>query len=197
MLKKNQILVVDNFIDIEYQERIKDHLMGKSEINDSQMPWFYIDDVTAAFEDDNQGRPGLSHVYVELDHDDSTSNIISDFHDLFIPLLQYSCHFLNMPTAKILQGRSFMQFPLNLKSEEADTPHIDIDDVEHTVVLYYVCTSDGDTVIYNERIESDTYTEKQRVTPLQGRVVFFDGGLFHTAEQAVNKVRCIANYNLA
>ena len=34
-------------------------------INDYGFPWYYIDDVTAAFEDGNQGRPGLSHVYVE------------------------------------------------------------------------------------------------------------------------------------
>ena len=45
--------------------------------------------------------------------------------------------------------------------------------------------------------ESDTYTVKQRVTPKQGRVVIFDGGQYHTALQAVNKIRCIANYNLA
>ena len=171
--------------------------MGESEINDRQFPWFYIDDVTAAYEDDNQGRPGLSHVYVEL-NDDNSSEIISDFHELFLPLLQYSCHYLNMPSAKILQGRSFMQFPLNLQSKEDDTPHIDLDEGhDHTVVLYYVVSSDGDTIIYNERTESDTYTEKQRVTPKQGRVVIFDGGLYHTAQQCKNKIRCIANYNLA
>ena len=49
-------------------------------------------------------------------------------------------------------------------------------------VLYYVVSSDGDTVIYNERTESKTYTVKQRVTPKQGRVVIFDGGLYHTAQ---------------
>ena len=138
MLQKNQILVIDDFIDIEYQEKIKDHLMGEAEINDNLFPWYYIDDVTAAYEDDNQGRPGLSHVYVEL-NDDNSSDVISDFHELFLPLLQYSCHYLNMPSAKILQGRSFMQFPLNLQSKEDDTPHIDLDEgQEHTVVLYYV-----------------------------------------------------------
>ena len=171
--------------------------MGQSEINGEQFPWYYIDDVTAAYEEGNQGRPGLSHVYVELDDDDS-SEIVSDFHDLFIPMLQYACHYLNMPTGKILQGRSFMQFPLNLQSKEDDTPHIDLDEgFDHTVVLYYVVSSDGDTVIYNERTESDTYTVKQRVTPKQGRVVIFDGGQYHTALQAENKIRCIANYNLA
>ncbi len=197
MIDKGGILVIDDFIDKDYQEDIKSYLMGDNTFDDCQFPWYYIDDVTAAYEEGNQGRPGLSHVYVDL-NDDNSSKVISNFHELFIPLLEYSCHYLNMPSAKILQGRSFMQFPLNLKSKDADTPHIDLDEgFEHTVVLYYVVSSDGDTVIYNERTESDTYTVKQKVTPKQGRVVIFDGGQYHTAQQCKDRIRCIANYNIA
>ena len=191
MIDKGEILVIDNFIDKEYQEKIKDNLMG-----DNYFPWYYLDDVTAAYEDDNQGRPGLSHVYVEYDGD-GNHKITSDFHELFLPLLNQACYVLQVPTARIIQGRSFLQFPLNLNSSEDDTPHIDLDEGErHVVVLYYVVTSDGDTVIYNQRTESDTYTVKQKVTPKQGRVVIFDGGLYHTAQQALKKIRCIVNYNL-
>jgi hypothetical protein len=197
MIDKGGILVIDDFIDKDYQEDIKEQLMGDPRLDDEPFPWFYIDDVTAAFEEGNQGRPGLSHVYVEY-NDDKTSDIVSDFHDLFIPMLELACETLEVPSARIVQGRSFLQFPLNLKSRDDDTPHIDLDEGErHIVVLYYVKDSDGDTVIYNERTESDTYTVKQRVTPKQGRVVIFDGGQYHTAQQAINKVRCIVNYNLA
>ena len=197
MIDKGGILVIDDFIDKDYQEDIKDHLMGDYLYNDQQFPWYYIDDVTAAYEEGNQGRAGLSHVYVEID-EDNTSEIISDFHEIFIPLLSKACEVLQVPTAKIVQGRSFLQFPLNLESTDDDTPHIDLDEGDrHIVVLYYVVTSDGDTVIYNERTESDTYTVKQRVTPKQGRVVIFDGGLYHTAQQALKNIRCIVNYNLA
>jgi len=191
MIDKGGILVIDDFIDKEYQQKIKENLMG-----DNDFPWYYIDDVTAAYEEGNQGRPGLSHVYVEYDNE-GTSKIISTFHELFLPLLNRACQVLQVPTAKIIQGRSFLQFPLNLNSSEDDTPHIDLDEGErHIVVLYYVVTSDGDTVIYNERTQSDVYTVKQKVTPKQGRVVIFDGGLYHTAQQALRKHRCIVNYNL-
>ena len=197
MIDKGGILVIDDFIDKNYQEDIKDVLLGKIDWGDQVFPWHYIDDVTAAFEDDNQGRPGLSHVYVEY-NDDKTSDIVSDFHDLFIPLLELACETLQVSSARIVQGRSFMQFPLNLESDEDDTPHIDLDEGQrHIVVLYYVKDSDGDTIIYNQRTESDTYTVKQKVTPKQGRVVIFDGGQYHTAQQAINSVRCIVNYNLA
>ena len=69
MINKGEILVIDDFIDKDYQEKIKVNLMG-----DTDFPWYYIDDVTAAYEDDNQGRPGLSHVYVEY-NDDKTSDL--------------------------------------------------------------------------------------------------------------------------
>ena len=168
MIDKGGILVIDDFIDKDYQEDIKDVLLGKEEWGDLLFPWHYIDDVTAAFEDGNQGRPGLSHVYVEY-NDDQTSDIVSDFHDLFVPMLELACGVLEIPSARIVQGRSFMQFPLNLQSDEDDTPHIDLNEGErHIVVLYYVVTSYGDTVIYNQRTESDTYTVNQKVTPKQG-----------------------------
>ena len=192
MIDKSGILVIDDFIDKDYQEKIKDNLMG-----DNDFPWYYIDDVTAAYEEGNQGRPGLSHVYVEH-NEDNTSEIISEFHELFLPLLNKACQVLQVPRANIVQGRSFLQFPLNLNSSDDDTPHIDLDECDkHIVVLYYVITSDGDTIIYNQRTESDVYTVKQKVTPKQGRVVIFDGGLYHTAQQALRQIRCIVNYNLA
>ena len=68
--------------------------------------------------------------------------------------------------------------------------------MNHIVALYYVMDSDGDTIIYNEREESESYTVKQRVTPKQGRMVIFDGRLYHTAEQPNKSIRCIVNYDI-
>ena len=92
-------------------------------------------------------------------------------------------------------GRSFFQLPTNIKREDVDTPHTDIP-VDHFVMLYYVCDSDGDTIIYNEQVKSNNYTIQKRVTPKQGRVVLFDGSYYHTAEQPLNSIRCVVNYDL-
>ena len=98
---------------------------------------------------------------------------------------------------KVLQGRSFLQFPIQKERGEPDLPHIDINNKIHIVGLYYVVDSDGDTVIYNETKESKTYTIKKSVTPKQGRMVIFDGSLYHAAKQPINSnTRCIVNYNL-
>ena len=193
MIGEGEIIVIDDFISLEYQEKIKQELLG---INNN-FPWFHTEDVTDAGELTSQHRPALAHQYVNL-NDDDVSEIESIFHHLFTPLLSKACQHLKMPQTEVIQGRSFLQLPLrNVDTSVVDTPHIDIDEGdEHIVVLYYVVDSDGDTIIYNERIKSDTYTEKQRVSPKQGRVVIFDGKQYHTAEQPTKGTRCIVNYNL-
>ena len=200
----NMILVIDDFIDKEYQEKIKNTLIGgtdnKNKHHESEFPWYFIEDVTAAGDEGNQQRAGFGHQYVILPDDEPVIEpgiAVSDFHNLFLPLLQRAAMKLALPRVDVYQGRSFLQFPLkNIDISEVDSPHVDIDNFRHFVVLYYVCDSDGDTIIYNETKESDQYTVKQRVTPKKGRVVIFDGMLMHTAEQPLNNTRCIVNYNL-
>ena len=194
MIGEGEILVIDDFVSLEYQEKIKQELIGI----DNDFPWFYTEDITGAGDYDSQHRAALGHQYVIINDDDDTSEIESVYHHLFTPMLSKACQYLKMPEAEILQGRSFLQFPLvNVDTSVVDTPHIDLDEgFEHIVVLYYVIDSDGDTIIYNERTQSPTYTEKQRVSPKQGRVVIFEGGQYHTAAQPTKGTRCIVNYNL-
>ena len=202
MIGDNEVYVIDDFLDKEYQEKIKTILLGgDGSYNDQDFPWYFIEDVTAAGDEDNQHRPALNHNYVEIedDVDDITQLygvVSSEFHSLFMPLLRKAAIKFNMKHVDVLQGRSFLQFPLNLKDQTVDTPHVDVHHLKHLVVLYYVCDSDGDTIIYNEREEKNSYTIKHKITPKQGRVVLFDGLLMHTAEQPKNNVRCIVNYNL-
>ena len=184
------ILVFDDIIDIEYQEKIKSILIGRKQYKDYYFPWYFIDDVTKARDIDSQNRPALYHSYVK-----DPSILDSEFHDLFTDLIQSSCSRLNVDNVRVIKGRSFCQFPLNLKETTVDTPHLD-GHADHFVMLYYVCDSDGDTIIYNEKVKSENYTIQQRITPKQGRVVLFDGAFYHTAEQPLNNIRCVVNYNL-
>ena len=197
MLLDNEIYVFDNFIDIEYQEDIKNILLGEFEYEGQQFPWYYIEDVTASGDDDSQHRSALAHQYVEYIDGESVGKKLTIFHHLFLDMLKKVCRKMVIRNINVLQGRSFLQFPLNLKDKTVDTPHVDLQQ-EHLVALYYVCDSDGDTIIYNERHEpaDKVYTVKQRVTPKQGRMVLFDGSLYHTAEQPEHNVRCVVNYNL-
>ena len=197
MILDKEIYVIDDFIDAEYQKDIKNILMGDYQYREKDFPWYYTEDVTGAGDPDSQHRTALGHDYVVMDDENNPiGERISIFHYLFLPMLKNVCREMKIKNINVLQGRSFLQFPLNLKDRTVDTPHIDLHYREHLVALYYVCDSDGDTIIYNEREKLGTYTIKQKVTPKQGRMVLFDGSLYHTAEQPLNNVRCVVNYNL-
>ena len=189
-MNDSEIIVIDNIIDPDYQEQIKSILLGDINYKDYEFPWYYTKDVTKSDSQDSQKRPAFTHGYVKL-----SGIVISEFHDIFLNLIKVCCHRLQMTTVDVIQGRSFLQLPLTTKKGKVDTPHIDTDD-KHFVMLYYVVDSDGDTIIYNEKVESEEYTIKKSVTPKQGRVVLFDGGLYHTAEQPTKDTRCVVNYNL-
>ena len=184
------ILVFDNVIDIDYQNTIKEILLGDRQYKGYDFPWYLTHDVTKPAKADSQKRPAFFHGYV-----DYPSELSSSFHDLFTELIQNSCGKLRLENVRVIQGRSFCQLPINSEVMSVDTPHIDTKD-DHFVMLYYVCDSDGDTIIYNETVESENYTIQQRITPKQGRVVLFDGAYYHTAEQPLNNIRCVVNYNL-
>ena len=196
MILDKEIYVIDDFIDVKYQENIKNILMGDYQYEGKDFPWYYTSDVTIAGEPESQNRPALFHSYVEHTDGELVGKKITVFHNLFLDMLKKVCKDMNIKNINVLQGRSFLQFPLNLKNRSVDTPHVDLHRRKHFVALYYVCDSDGDTIIYNERMESKTYTIKQKITPKQGRIVLFDGSLYHTAEQPLNNARCIVNYNL-
>ena len=132
--------------------------------------------------------------YVVSNDDDTIGTIDSVFHYLFVSLIENACNKIDRKNVSVIKGRSFLQLPINFKGEREDTPHVDIVD-DHFVMLYYVCDSDGDTIIYNEQEKSDSYTVQKRITPKQGRVVLFDGSYYHTAEQPLNNIRCVVNYD--
>ena len=189
-LSYNKILIFDDVIDLEYQNIIKEILLGDRQHKGYDFPWYLTHDVTKPAKADSQLRPAFFHGYV-----DYPSELSSVFHDVFIRLIQNSCAKIDRKNVDVLQGRSFCQLPISSDKISVDTPHIDIKE-DHFVMLYYVCDSDGDTIIYNEQIKSETYTLQRRVTPKQGRVVLFDGSYYHTAEQPLNNIRCVVNYNL-
>ena len=200
----NDIYVFDDIIEKPYQELIKETLLGGDkpptiDVVEEPFPWYYISDITDAdHEASFQGRFGFTHQYVTPE-----GGIICDFHSLFFGLIQNSCKKLKIKEIDVLQGRSFLSTPTKIPKGDVDTPHVDMA-APHFIMLYYVCDSDGDTIIYNEKTKFDActpdpkmnFTIKKKVSPKQGRVVLFNGIHYHTAEQPNHNLRCIVNYNL-
>ena len=65
-MNDSEIIVIDDIIDLDYQEQIKDILLGEINYKDYEYPWYYTKDVTKSDCLDSQKRPAFSHIYVKL-----------------------------------------------------------------------------------------------------------------------------------
>ncbi|MDA8552609.1 hypothetical protein N9K83_00420, partial [bacterium] len=111
----DRILVFDDIIDIDYQNKIKNFIFSNT------FPWYFVEDVSVK-NNNVQQRPGFNHYYV-IDKE-----VTSKFHNDIIPLITKSLNKINYKYTEVLQGRSFFQLPLNISDRYVvDTPHVDTD----------------------------------------------------------------------
>jgi len=181
----DKIWVFDDIVDTKIQDEIKDTMLSQ------QFPWYYLADITDPTRM-KQARPGFQHFFV-IDN-----KVASDWHKILLPVIDASCEKIGFKYSKIVQGRAFLQQPLKgfYSKGDPDTPHIDLK-YKHLVVLYYVTTAEGNTVITNQQTYNVGHFSRQKeVTPKKGRVVVFDGRFWHWAHQTDNSLRVVANYNL-
>jgi len=178
------IKIIDDFIPIQWQEDIKRTLQ------DSSFPWYYTSDVT--YHEDNT-NPAMYHLFRVENQNTSP----------FFSYISPMTYLTDLKIRDIVQARSFLQFPLATQSK-VDKLHVDLP-YKHTVLLYYVFDSDGDTIIVDKKLENQTIENNlypddfkllERITPKQGRAVIFDGEYYHTAEQPKSDMRCIINFDL-
>lgn len=187
------IIVLEDAVSIEYQESLKDILLGNN------FPWYYCKDITNTFVDDSQLRPGFSHTFI------MDNRAVSQYHTLVMPLIDEVCNRLNFKYRQIARAKTTLQVPLaeKLIGDGIDTIHVD-NDYSHWVLLYYVKDSDGDTLLLDKTYTKELgfspnlteYSIEKRYTPKQGTVIFFDGSIYHTVEQPRKNTRCIINVNL-
>lgn len=190
------MIIIDNVIDLDYQERLKSLLLGKD------FPWFYLEDVTNEKNKLTQKRPALVHTFIR----DGEQN--SSYVNELLPLIETACRKANIGIEGIYRIKTFLQMPLVneiIGEDILDTVHIDTT-LDHWVMIYYPIDCDGHTVILNKEYTDElgmypvfeNVSERivKKVEPKQGRVLFFRGNIYHTAEQPKKGIRCIINFNL-
>jgi hypothetical protein len=163
--------VVENCISKSNQNDIKKTMFGLQR----NFPWYFAQDVS--YDEGKQQRPALFHDFVLKKY-----NINSDFFDMVKPIVK---------DKNVIQARAILQLPLNKKllNKSFDTPHIDSKE-PHLVYLYYVVDSDGQTLfLKNKKVI-------KKIKPKQGRLVIFNGNIYHTAEQPEKGKRCVINFNV-
>ena len=191
------IKIFVNIVSKYEQESIKEILYS------DRFPWHYQADI-AKKGNKVQKRPGFSHWFVVDGKENSNGSIITK------QLVTNTCKKIKKPNLQIYNARTFLQMPLNENylsnnsktNHKEDSPHIDVY-IPHIVFLYYVNDCDGETIIYDYKSESKNdipfYQDLKivkRVKPKQGRMIVFEGRVWHSSSQPTIDTRCIINFNM-
>lgn len=171
--------------------KLENDILGVCYANN--FPWFFINDIAYPELSNKNTHCNAYGFFHMVHHDGATSTWNEDArkgleqtHALIRSAIPYFEQQFGFKHKKIVRIKIGLQTKMSDETVNF-VPHID-SPKKHVVVLYYVNTSDGDTVFYKK---GNKGTEFARVTPLQGSAVFFDGATHHGGSSPVKHARRI------
>jgi hypothetical protein len=177
------IQVIDNAIPQYLQDFYELLILGKSG-NQRVKP---VIDLHCKYEKtaiDEKGNMPVSFVHL-LKTQFETSKHLPNFYQIIDIYCKNSGDILH----DVIAGRIYLTTPQNTSKSHYD-PHIDMQKW-HKVLLYYVNDADGDTVFFDKK---GNVTES--VSPKKGRLVVFNGDIYHAAGIPKNNHRCVVNFDI-
>ncbi len=194
------IIEIDNFIPIDYQQHIETVMTGP------EFSWVFNKNMVSGddvFLNNENNHAGFNHYFFE--HQKTQSN----WFQLFYPLVLSITSKVEIPFNMLIRMRANLTLPAPESKLDWHMPHID-SFMPHYNAIYYVNDSDGDTVIFNETnddydsgqgdinaIKNNKFTIKHRVQPRRGKLVVFPGKFYHSSSPVrSHKYRCVINMNL-
>jgi hypothetical protein len=160
----------------------------------ARLKWTFVPDISLG-SDAKRSVPGFSYnFYLHRDFNNSEPVTIESPEYLYMSPVLLSCFDalgLNISLDAVFRSRARLTLPRPELSEEdrIDNLHVDYK-IRHLVLIYYVNSTDGDTLFY----EGDKIVE--RVTPRRGRCAIFDGSIIHASSTPTLSPRIIINNNI-
>ena len=154
----------------------------------TDIPWsFYNKTVTDRTFDKQKNI--TTYEYMQFVHifNDYSGHVISDFSGITDYILKKFRENTGVTPVNRLRTKMNLQPKSTLPGH--NTPHVDFPNLDHWVLLYYVCDSDGDTCIFNDNIV-DT------ISPKAGRYLLFNGSQSHAGSHPlISDKRVVINFN--
>lgn len=184
------IKVYDDLVPEDFQNFFVKFFMQNTSVS-----WNFVNNLTR--NDSDFSNPGLSALISSGDN-----VLISEAYFFLQYLIQILKQKTVLENSELLMTRAFLQLPNGMPSVIAE-PHTDTNK-EHVVVIYYVCDSDGDTHLINKTnkeitqndINNEKYEVIKKVSPKKGRLLVFDGSIYHASSSPQYKPRCVINFNI-
>ena len=152
-------------------------------LTSTNFPWFWHKNQVYEDNPRKTSHGGLRHIYYNQGKENSNAFIVAK------ELLDVIMMQENMTYKSIYRTQSNLLQNISISDEAIiNSWHTDYDMPNHLIVLYYVNTSDGNTLIK----DGDNIIE---TPPVAGNYVIFDSTLLHRATMPkYNELRIVTNY---
>ena len=210
------MIEIENFFPIHYQQELL-KLVKARRFNWHYRPKLKFDnfiELKKIFNNDDNiiNHEGFSHTFFKKDK--VTCKSFLNKKNLLELFINYTKNNFNITVKDPLRLSCMFSLPTDsYKGNNYLMPHIDYF-MPHYTLLYYVNTVDGDTVIFNDKIELEenhshlkyeqtlklidncnTKNIRKRITPIQGKAVLFDGLCLHSGNIPKISERFVINFN--
>jgi hypothetical protein len=178
--------VIDDFIIPQFQSLFENMLLSKHiplYLSDSTINKQEYEQVKSQLPTNIIDSPQLNHVFYY------DGKVNSDYWDS-IQMLNQQIGTIFEEEQKLFRIKMNVTFPKTGSTVDSFyVPHTDHPS-PHTVAIYYVNDSDGDTAFFD-----DDYNIIKRVSPKRGRLVLFDGATEHAGQPPITSdLRCVINF---
>lgn len=178
----SDIQIFDKVIPHAYADQIEKDLLRRA------FPWHYVSDVTTH---DYGSNSGFVHIAYDL------GSPPSEWYPFIKPIVYSIAEAAKHNILELLRIRVGLLTPSAESDYQFNTPHVDFT-MPHYTACYYVSDSDGDTVLFDQKlndtgiieftdsnfkqyVENTKFTIAERSRPKKGKVCVFDGLRFHSS----------------
>jgi hypothetical protein len=193
----NNILIIDDVVDKKTQDLIEKSIFSPETQWTFGRTVFYDNHLEVSDEqkNDEQKKTLMSFTKSLYRNDDN-------YTDKDLPLYIKP---LEGKFSKLMTARIQLQLPtIPEQHKKYGVPHIDgYRPFPYKVAVYYVNDVDGPTILFKQTKHNTTPEDiklgkvdiDSEVHPKKGRLVIFDGDIYHAVGKPKTDLRCIINYN--
>jgi hypothetical protein len=193
------VIVIDDVVDLTTQDKIYNSIFSKDTQWTFSRTVFY-DRHPEVLEKQKNQLMSFTHQLMDF----NTGEEFGMFPLCSKPLIAGATS-LGKSIKQVYNSRLQLQLPiLTEKDKLYGVPHIDAHNpFEYKIGVYYVNQVDGDTVIFKqtnknstpENIKNGKLDIDMTIPPKKGRLIIFDGDIYHSVGKPKTDMRCIVNYN--
>ena len=167
-----------------------------------EVPFFFETHGIGAADDGYTGIPGdrfLDRPIMVAGSNDL--NDVDEMRPIAKALFERFCDKHGLKLKEVFRTRTNISFRTN--DPRSTIPHVDLrNENKHFVFIYYLNDSDGDTILFTQKVDGELHTqddleEMKSFSPVGGGALLFNGDYFHTWKHPENHdFRATINLNV-